>query len=80
MVVSWIVLFSYPPVLLFLLLPLHSPLHLLSIFLSSVRVLGAAVLSCWPVPTLTPSLTLGCSIESQDHWQAVEVTARRGPV
>lgn len=73
MVVSWTVLFSYPPVLLFL-------FPLLSIFLSSVRVLGVAVLSCWPVPTLTPSLTPGRGIESQDHWKAVEVTARRGPV
>lgn len=66
--------------LLFLLLPLHSllpppPHH----SLSSVRVLGVAVLSRWPVPTLTPSLTPGRGIESQDHWKAVEVTARRGP-
>lgn len=47
---------------------------------SSVRVLGVAVLSRWLVPTRTPSLTLGRGIESQDHWEAAEVTARRGPV
>lgn len=46
---------------------------LLSVFLlffishSSVRVLGVAVLSRWPVPTLTPSQTPGRGIESQDH-------------
>lgn len=68
MVVSWTVLLSYPPVLFLL--------HILS----SVRVLGVAVLSRWPVPTLTPSLTPGCGIESQDRWKAVEVTARHGPV
>lgn len=65
-----------PPVLLFnLLLPLHSPPP----SLSSVRVLGVAVLSRWLVPTLTPSLTPGRGIESQDHRKAVEVTARHGP-
>lgn len=67
--------------LLLLLLPLNPPLPLshLSIFHSSVRVLGVAVLSRWPVPTLTPSLTPGRGIESQVHWKAAEVTAHHGP-
>lgn len=72
MVVSWTVL-----LLLFF---VFSSSFLFTVSLSSVRVLGVAVLSRWPVPTLTPSLTPGRGIESQDHWKAVEVTARRGPV
>lgn len=55
MVVSWT-----PPLVLFLLLlllllPLHPPLLRISTSHSSVRVLGVAVLSRWPVPTLAPS-------------------------
>ncbi len=74
MVVSWTTLlfFFFSSYFLFILL-------LFSISFSSVRVLGVAVLSHWPVPTLTPSLTPGRGIESQDHWKLVEVTARRGP-
>lgn len=68
MVVSWTALSS------------SSFLLLLLCFYSSVRVLGVAVLSHWPVPTLTPSLTPGPGIESQDHWKAVKVTARHGLV
>lgn len=68
------------PALLFnLLLPLHSPRPLLHLSISSVRVLGVAVLSRLLVPTLTFSLTLGRGIESKDYWKAVEVTARHGP-
>lgn len=78
MVVSWTELFS-SPVLFFYFSSFLFILLLFSVSLSSVRVLGVAVLSRWPVPTLTPSLTLGRGIESQDHWKAVEVTARRGP-
>lgn len=67
------------PVLLFnLLIPLHSP-PLLHLSISSVRVLGVAVLSRWLVPTLIFSLTPGRGIESKDYWKAVEVTARHGP-
>lgn len=57
---------SFLIILLFILI-----LLLISSLISSVRVLGVTVLSRWPVPTLTHSLTLGHGIESQDHWKAM---------